>query len=45
MAFLHLLGYDHIEQKDAVTMESLEIKILKILNIKNPYTECSLNED
>ncbi len=35
--FLHLLGYDHIEEKDAVLMEKMEIKILKKLSISNPY--------
>lgn len=35
--FLHLLGYDHIEEKEAEIMEKLEIKILKKLGISNPY--------
>ena len=35
--FLHLLGYDHIEDSDAEEMEALEIKTLKTLGIKNPY--------
>lgn len=35
--FLHLLGYDHMNDKDAKSMESLEIKILKKLGINNPY--------
>lgn len=34
---LHLLGYDHIEEEEAERMESLEIQILKDLNITNPY--------
>ncbi|MCK5725995.1 MAG: rRNA maturation RNase YbeY [Thiotrichaceae bacterium] len=34
---LHLQGYDHIEDNEAQAMESLEIKILEKLNIKNPY--------
>ena len=34
---LHLLGYDHIEEHDAETMESLEIQILKSMYIENPY--------
>lgn len=34
---LHLLGYDHEDDDDAETMESLEIAILKTFDIKNPY--------
>lgn len=36
---LHLLGYDHIEEAEAEEMESLEIKLLNMLNIANPYEE------
>lgn len=36
---LHLLGYDHIEDKDADIMQSLETDILKQLDIPNPYSE------
>ena len=36
--FLHLLGYDHLQEKDAEKMERKEIKILKNLCITNPYT-------
>ncbi len=36
-SILHLIGFDHHKNKDAEEMESLEIKILKSLNIKNPY--------
>ena len=35
--FLHLLGYDHIDDADAEKMESLEIELLAELNIPNPY--------
>ncbi|NMH58822.1 rRNA maturation RNase YbeY [Alteromonas ponticola] len=36
---LHLLGYDHIENDDAETMEALEIHILSQLGIDDPYQE------
>ena len=36
---LHLLGYDHEKTHDAKIMETLEIKILKNMNINNPYKE------
>lgn len=35
---LHLLGYDHLNDKDATRMEKKEITILKKLGYKNPYT-------
>ena len=34
---LHLLGMDHIEEDEMIKMESLEIKILEMFYIKNPY--------
>jgi probable rRNA maturation factor len=34
---LHLLGFDHENDEDAFTMESLETTILSTLNISNPY--------
>ncbi|MGZ8190852.1 MAG: rRNA maturation RNase YbeY [Methylococcaceae bacterium] len=36
---LHLLGYDHIDETEAELMESKEITILNMLNIKNPYIQ------
>jgi len=36
---LHLLGYDHIENEEAKKMEDLEIKILKTLEVNDPYQE------
>ena len=35
--YLHLLGYEHENKIDEKKMETKEIKILKILGIKNPY--------
>jgi probable rRNA maturation factor len=34
---LHLLGYDHVQQTETATMEALEVKILKKLNVADPY--------
>ncbi|NOX41246.1 MAG: rRNA maturation RNase YbeY [Alphaproteobacteria bacterium] len=34
---LHLLGYDHVLEKDACLMEGLEVSILANLNISDPY--------
>ena len=36
---LHLMGFDHIEEKQAQEMENLEILNLKKLGIKNPYED------
>ena len=35
--FLHLLGYDHIEDDEAEIMENLEKQILAQMNISDPY--------
>lgn len=35
--FLHLIGYNHVDESDAEKMESLEVAILTSLNIPNPY--------
>ncbi len=34
---LHLLGYDHIEDEDAIEMESLETKIMQEMGFDDPY--------
>ncbi|WP_156962081.1 rRNA maturation RNase YbeY [Candidatus Paracaedibacter symbiosus] len=34
---LHLLGFDHITDEEAEEMEALEIEILDVLGIANPY--------
>ncbi len=38
--FLHLLGFDHQNDKDAETMEDFERKALKLIGIADPYA-CS----
>ena len=35
--FLHLLGYDHVDEADAAKMESAEITVLSQMGIDNPY--------
>ena len=34
---LHLLGYDHEEEKNAAEMEKIEVQVLAKLGINNPY--------
>ncbi len=34
---LHALGYDHLKQRDAKHMESLETRVLAEMGIANPY--------
>src|SRR5205809_5361314 len=36
---LHLLGYDHLTQVEAATMESLETSILAALGVPDPYRD------
>ena len=36
---LHLLGYDHIDDKDATKMERLEAQVLATLGLKDPYKD------
>lgn len=36
---LHLLGYDHIEEKDAEIMEPLEKEIVQSLGFDDPYKD------
>ena len=37
-SMLHLLGYNHKEEKNAVEMEKIEVQILANLGISNPYS-------
>ncbi len=36
---LHLLGYDHLDEDDAETMEQLEIEVMAGLGFQDPYKE------
>ena len=36
---LHILGYDHIDDDEALVMEGLETKILASLGVADPYAE------
>ncbi|HCM46124.1 MAG TPA: rRNA maturation RNase YbeY [Colwellia sp.] len=36
---LHLVGFDHISDSEALEMESIEITILEKIGIENPYLE------
>ena len=43
--FLHLLGYDHQNDKDAQTMEDLEREALKLIAIADPYACSGVDDD
>jgi len=43
--FLHLLGYDHEVDTEALRMEGLETRILAALGIDDPYADDPLTED
>jgi len=36
--FLHLVGYDHETTRDAKAMETLEVEILDVLGVPDPYS-------
>ncbi|WP_349236658.1 MULTISPECIES: rRNA maturation RNase YbeY [unclassified Devosia] len=37
--FLHILGYDHIVEDEALQMEGLETQILASLGVEDPYAD------
>ena len=37
--FLHLVGYDHVDETEAEAMERLEVEILNELGVADPYAE------
>ena len=37
--FLHILGYDHLDDAEALQMEGLETKILATLGVEDPYAD------
>ena len=37
--FLHILGYDHLDDDEALVMEGLETQILASLRVADPYAE------
>lgn len=37
--FLHILGYDHLNEEEALVMEGLETQILQSLGIADPYSD------
>jgi probable rRNA maturation factor len=39
--FLHLLGYDHMDDDEALAMEGLETQILASLGVADPYADDS----
>ena len=41
-AILHLVGYDHIDTRDAEIMEAAEVKILEKFKISDPYIDYEL---
>jgi len=43
--FLHLLGYDHVKDDEALVMEGLETQILASLGVADPYAQEPYAED
>ena len=40
--FLHLIGYDHETEADALVMEAIEVRALARLGVPNPYAGAEL---
>ena len=40
-AALHLFGYDHEDDRDAILMEGLEVRALALLGLPDPYVRAS----
>ncbi|MBT3332580.1 MAG: rRNA maturation RNase YbeY [Rhodospirillaceae bacterium] len=40
---LHLLGYDHVDEAEAITMEAREVAILAAMGIEDPYQNSGLH--
>ncbi len=42
---LHVLGYDHLDEDDAATMEGLETRVLASLGIADPYASMAITDN
>ncbi|OUS28512.1 rRNA maturation RNase YbeY [Gammaproteobacteria bacterium 45_16_T64] len=40
---LHLLGFDHIDDADAETMEAIEVNAMAMLGFANPYKDITIS--
>ena len=40
---LHIVGYGHENENDAILMESKEVEFLSKIGVKDPYKECQTN--
>ncbi|MEO7222078.1 MAG: rRNA maturation RNase YbeY [Devosia sp.] len=43
--FLHILGYDHMDDDEALVMEGLETQILASLGVADPYAQDLSDQD
>lgn len=42
---LHLLGFDHQDDDEAQTMETLEVQVLATMGVANPYADAPLEAE